>query len=65
MEAPERDATVSLGLLRELANGGPARTGFFNAVRLLERLTESGLRIGGDGPYSRESIRFTHQSSLL
>lgn len=37
---------------------------FFPLVSLLERLTADAVRIGGDGPPSREAIRFRHDSSL-
>lgn len=65
MEAAERDAAAAIALLERLAGPERARAGFFPAVRLLERLVESGVRVGGEGPYSRESIRFTHEESML
>lgn len=37
---------------------------FFVTVGMLERLTPDAVRIGGDGPYPRESIRFRHDPSL-
>jgi type VI secretion system protein ImpH len=37
---------------------------FFPLVSLLERMTADAVRIGGDGPPSREAIRFRHDSSL-
>ncbi len=37
---------------------------FFVTVGMLERLTPESVRIGGDGPYQRESIRFRHDPSL-
>lgn len=37
---------------------------FFVAVTMLERLTAEAVRVGGDGPYDREAIRFRHDSSL-
>jgi type VI secretion system protein ImpH len=40
------------------------RYDFFVAVGMLERLTPSAVRVGGDGPYSGESIRFRHDPSL-
>ncbi|HWB82211.1 MAG TPA: type VI secretion system baseplate subunit TssG [Nannocystaceae bacterium] len=59
------------------ARSAPARVGahddvllngrhydFFVTVGMLERLTPDAVRIGGDGPYPRESIRFRHDASL-
>jgi type VI secretion system protein ImpH len=37
---------------------------FFVTVTMLERLTPDAVRVGGDGPYPGESIRFRHDSSL-
>lgn len=37
---------------------------FFPLVSLLERLTADAVRVGGDGPPSREAIRFRHDTSL-
>jgi type VI secretion system protein ImpH len=37
---------------------------FFVTVAMLERLTPEAVRVGGDGPYDRESIRFRHDASL-
>jgi type VI secretion system protein ImpH len=37
---------------------------FFVTVAMLERLTPEAVRVGGDGPYDREAIRFRHDSSL-
>jgi type VI secretion system protein ImpH len=37
---------------------------FFVAVSMLERLTAEAVRVGGDGPYDREAIRFRHDPSL-
>lgn len=37
---------------------------FFVTVAMLERLTPDAIRVGGDGPYDRESIRFRHDPSL-
>ncbi len=64
MEAPERHSPAALELLRQLAKDGPPSTGFFPAIRLLERLVDMDVRVGGDGPYSREPIRFSHEASM-
>jgi type VI secretion system protein ImpH len=37
---------------------------FFVAVGMLERLTPEAVRVGGDGPYQGELIRFRHDPSL-
>jgi type VI secretion system protein ImpH len=37
---------------------------FFVAVGMLERLTPAAIRVGGDGPYAGEAIRFRHDPSL-
>jgi len=65
MEAAERDARVAIELLERLSEPERCRAGFFPAVRLLERLVESSVRIGGEGPYSRETIRFSHEQSMM
>lgn len=65
MEATERDERAALELLERLGAPGPTRIGFFPAVRLLERLLESKVRIGGEGPFSKEGIRFKHQPSMM
>ncbi len=65
MEAPERDEAAALAMLERLAGPQRCRAGFFPAVRLLERLVVGAVRIGGEGPYSREVIRFTHEQSLM
>ena len=38
---------------------------FTSLVALLERLTGSAVRVGGDGPPSEEAIRFRHDPSLV
>lgn len=43
--------------------GAPHST-FFHIVALLERLTSSAKRVGGDGPPSAEAIRFRHDYDL-
>ncbi len=65
METAERDETAAVALLERLAAPGPTRIGFFPAVRLLERLLDTGVRIGGEGPFSKENIRFTHEQSMM
>lgn len=37
---------------------------FFYLVGMLERLTPHAVRVGGDGPYDREAIRFHHDPDL-
>jgi len=65
MEAPERDEAVALELLQRLAGPQRCRARFFPAMRLLERLVAANVRIGGDGPFARETIRFSHEPSML
>lgn len=65
MEAKERDAVPTLALLQRLAADGIPRTSFFTAVRLLERVVQSEVRIGGEGPYAREGVNFRHQHSMF
>lgn len=48
---------------RLLEHGGTY--GFFVAVSMLERLRPDAVRIGGEGPYSGESIRFRHHHDLI
>jgi type VI secretion system protein ImpH len=40
------------------------RSSFFQLVSLLERLTGDAVRVGGDGPPSREALRFRHDPSM-
>ncbi len=47
---------------RLLAAGG--HYNFFVSVSMLERLTPQAIRVGGEGPYSGESIRFRHAHDL-
>lgn len=47
---------------RLLAHG--QRYNFFVSVGMLERLTPNSVRVGGEGPYNRESIRFRHDHDL-
>lgn len=65
METQERHSRAALALLERLGAPGPSRAGFFSAVRLLERLLETKVRIGGEGPFSRENIRFSHEESMM
>lgn len=44
--------------------GHATRWDFYVTVGMLERLTPEATRVGGDGPPTRESIRFRHDSSL-
>ncbi|MEM7158120.1 MAG: type VI secretion system baseplate subunit TssG [Myxococcota bacterium] len=39
--------------------------GFFVSVGMLERLNSDAVRIGGEGPYSGEAIRFRHAHDLI
>lgn len=41
-----------------------ARYQFFVSVGMLERLHPEAVRVGGEGPYSGECIRFVHQHDL-
>lgn len=52
------------GVIRDdlLANG--RFYDFYYTVGMLERLDPLAARVGGDGPYDRESIRFRHDPSL-
>lgn len=65
MEPTERYDRAAIDLLERLAAPGPTRMGFFPAVRLLERLLDTKVRIGGEGPFSKENIRFTHEPSMM
>jgi type VI secretion system protein ImpH len=47
---------------RLLAHGG--RYNFFVSVSMLERLTPHAVRVGGEGPYNGEVIRFRHDHDL-
>jgi type VI secretion system protein ImpH len=47
---------------RLLAHG--ERYNFFVSVSMLERLTPHAVRVGGEGPYTGESIRFRHAHDL-
>ena len=40
------------------------RYDFFFAVGMMERLEPQAVRVGGNGPYDRESVRFRHDPSL-
>lgn len=37
---------------------------FFVTIGMIERLTPEAVRVGGDGPYGREAVRFRHDPSL-
>lgn len=47
---------------RLLDHGG--RYQFFVAVSMLERLNPDAVRVGGEGPYSGEVVRFVHEHDL-
>jgi type VI secretion system protein ImpH len=47
---------------RLLAQG--QRYNFFVSVGMLERITPHAVRVGGEGPYNREAIRFRHDHDL-
>lgn len=44
--------------------GVAKRTGFFQLVALLERMTPGSKRVGGDGPPAEEALRFRHSELL-
>src|SRR6186713_2365170 len=50
-------------LIDELATHGD-RFGFFPAVALLHRLSDSRVPVGELGPVSEEAVRFRHATSL-
>src|ERR1043165_7020806 len=61
MATKSRGADASL---RELLLFEPYRFSFFQAVRLLTRLHGEREPVGGDGPPSREVVRFRSHVSL-
>ncbi len=63
MASAQRDPKTSVALERLCGEGVP-RTSFFTAVRLLERLVP-GVRVGAEGPFSREVLRFRHHPSMF
>ncbi len=65
METAERYSRTAIELLERLSSPSRSRAGFFPAVRLLERLLEADVRIGGTGPFSGEAIRFSHEESMM
>ena len=50
--------------IREDLLANAAYYDFFFAVGMMERLTPEAIRVGGDGPYRDEAIRFRHHSAL-
>ncbi len=65
METAERNSTAAIAVLKRLSAPERSRAGFFAAVRLLERLLKSEVRIGGGGPFASEGIRFSHEQSMM
>ena len=63
MGSPERLDDDRMSASDSLLARAP-RVGFFELVRLLERLVPGEARIGGDGPASAETIQFRHDPSL-
>ncbi len=63
MATEEREPTDPLKWIEALL-AQAHRTDFFALVALLERLTPSAARVGGDGPPNREALRFRHDPSL-
>jgi type VI secretion system protein ImpH len=59
----ERSSADLLDVVAAL-RADPGQLSFVPLVALLERLLPGGVRVGGDGPVSEESIRFRHDPSL-
>ena len=51
-------------LLERLTQPGVPRCSFFTAVRLLEQVTADAPRVGGEGPFSAETLSFRHSPSF-
>jgi type VI secretion system protein ImpH len=51
-------------LLERLTQPGVPRCSFFTAVRLLEQVTVDAPRVGGEGPFSAETVSFRHSPSF-
>jgi type VI secretion system protein ImpH len=63
MAAEEREPTDPLKLAEALL-AHASRADFFSLVPLLERLSPNATRVGGDGPPSKEALRFRHDPSM-
>jgi type VI secretion system protein ImpH len=63
MAAEEREPADPLKLAEALL-ANASRADFFSLVPLLERLSPHATRIGGDGPPSKEALRFRHDPSM-
>lgn len=50
--------------IRQTLLANATRYDFFYTVGMMERLEPQAVRVGGNGPYDRESIRFRHDPSL-
>jgi type VI secretion system protein ImpH len=50
--------------IRESLLANATRYDFFYTVGMMERLQPQAVRVGGNGPYDREAIRFRHDPSL-
>lgn len=50
--------------IRENLLANATRYDFYYTVGMMERLEPQAVRVGGNGPYDRESIRFRHDPSL-
>lgn len=50
--------------IRESLLENATRYDFFYTVGMMERLEPQAIRVGGNGPYDREAIRFRHDPSL-
>lgn len=59
----ERGSSKPTAQERLLARAGAYN--FFVSVSMLERLTPDAVRVGGEGPYSGEAIRFRHDHDLI
>jgi type VI secretion system protein ImpH len=51
-------------LVERLTAPGVPRCSFFTAVRLLEQVTAGAPRVGGEGPFSAETVSFRHSPSF-
>jgi type VI secretion system protein ImpH len=63
MATEEREPADLVKLARALLEQA-SRTEFFTFVPLVERLTSSAIRVGGDGPPQKEALRFRHDPSM-
>lgn len=63
MQDPRKRPSKPTAEERLLAHG--QRYNFFVAVSMLERLTPHAVRVGGEGPYTGEAIRFRHEHDLV